>query len=288
VDASTKVFGLSIKTTYAEELSFYRSESYEVSRSVSFETGPLEDSVVFTAIPYDFYTYEVVAEMLNATEDIEPDRQLQRMGLPRTPIIRMAEVGYYNDHTTENATKIDAAVFAHTAGDLGSYPNAAERDEILAVRQTQLDEIRLQCPGCWNVDPDAPQVSGLSPIRQFDPLSALPGLVSDEVGVGQGSGSTGVAIDFSQSSGSGAALALSAELEVEVTAGFLVGGCAIGGGVGWSTNTSRGESTSYAGFVGSIDSENFAGEQYRFGMFTYLQGSPESGAEFEVINYWVE
>lgn len=286
--ATSKVFGLSAKLTLAEELGWHRSESYEVTRSVSFETGPMEDSVVFVSTPYDFYVYEVIASTLVNMDDIGAERELHRLGLPRTPIIRMAEVGYYNAHTQPTALKIDSAVFQHTIGRLDSYPGPQQRDEILAVRRTQLEDIRLACPGCWQVDPDEPVSSGNDPWRQFAPRDALTGLMSDLVGVGQGSGATQVALDFSRSSSFGQSLEKSAELDVEVTIGVKVGGVAVGGGLSHSTNISRGQSTSYVGTVGGIDADNFADKQYRFGMFTYLQGDPGSGQEFEVINYWVE
>jgi hypothetical protein len=288
VVGTVKLMGFAAKLELSEELAFTRSESYEVSRSVSFETGPMEDSVVFASIPYDFYTYEVIARTYVTTADPGDVRELQRLGLPRTPIIRMAEVGYYNAHTTATAVKIDDAVLQHAVGRLDSYPTPGQRDQILSVRRTQLDAIRIECPGCWQVDPDAPLGSGNIPRRQFDPREALEGLSSDTVGVGQGSGATQVAIDFGRSSSFGSSLEKSAELDVEFNFGGVVAGFAVGGGVSHSTQISRGERTTYVGTVGSIDAANFAAQQYRFGMFTYLQGDPASGQEFEVVNYWVE
>jgi hypothetical protein len=288
VNASTKVFGLSAKLVLEEELGFHTSESYEVTRSVSFETGSMEDSVVFMSIPYDFYNYEVIASTLVNMDDIGAVRELHRIGLPRTPVIRMADVDYYNSHTTDGAVKIADTVFDHTPGNLDSYPDVARRDQILATHRTQLDEIRIQCPGCWQLDPEAPIISGNDPNRTFDPVTALPGLVSDSIGVGQGSGATQVSIDFSRSSSASTSLAKSAELDVEFTIGFLVAGFQFGGGLSHTTTVSHGSSTSYVGTVGSIDAAHFATEKYRFGMFTYLQGDPVSGQEFEVINYWVE
>ncbi len=286
--ATTKVFGLAAKLTLAEELGWHRSESYEVTRSVSFETGPMEDSVVFVSTPYDFYVYEVIASTVVALDDLGARRELHRLGLPRTPILRMAEASYYNAHTPATSMKIDARVFDHTVGRLDSYPSRFRRNEILGARRTQLEEIRTDCPGCWQVDPDQPVRSGNNPWRQFAPRDALPGLVTDLVGVGQGRGSTEVALDFSRSSSFGQSLEKSAEMDVEVTIGVVVAGATVGGGLSHSTNISRGQSTSYVGTVGGIDAAHFAAHQYRFGMFTYLQGDPSSGQEFEVINYWVE
>lgn len=288
VTASIKIAGISAKVTLSEELGFHTSESYEVTRSVSYETGPMEDSVVFASVPYDFYTYEVIASTYINTADPGDVRELQRLGLPRTPVIRVATVDYYNAHTNDSAVKIDDQVFQHSVGRLDSYPTLQQRDEILSTHRTQLDDIRLTCPGCWQVDPYEPVISGNDPRRQFDPVSALPGLVSDVVGVGQGSGSTQVTIDFSSDSSFGSSLAKSAELDVEFNFGGVVAGVAVGGGLSHSTNITTGQQTTYVGTVGSIETGNFATEQYRFGMFTYLQGDSSSGQEFEVINYWVE
>ena len=286
--ATTKVFGLAVRGMYSEEYGLHRSESFEVSKSVSFETGPMEDSVVFVSTPYDFYVYEAIASTLVTMDDYGATLEVHRLGLPRTPIIRMAETGYYNAHTTAGSLKIDSSVFEHVVGRIDSYPSRARRDEILALRKTQLDDIRLDCPGCWKLDPDGPVRAGESPLRQFDRAIALEGLVTELVGVGQGGGATEVALDFSRDASDGESLEWSAEVEIEVNISGIFVGAAFGGGVSQSTTISRGESTSYVGTAGGIDAEHFADHQYRFGMFTYLQGDPGSGQEFEVINYWVE
>ena len=70
-------------------------------------------------------------------------------------------------------------------------------------------------------------------------------------------------------------------------AGLMVG-FQFGGGIATSTTVSRTNGSSYEGVIGSIDAEHFLDNQYRFGLFTYLQSDPGSGLEFEVINYWVE
>ena len=87
----------------------------------------------------------------------------------------------------------------------------------------------------------------------------------DTVGVGQGSSASEVSIDFSRSSSVGRSLAKSAELDVEFTIGYMVAGFLVGGGLTHTTTISHGESTTYVGTVGSIDSTHFANEQYRFG-----------------------
>ncbi|HWN38839.1 MAG TPA: hypothetical protein VNP02_10105, partial [Gammaproteobacteria bacterium] len=272
----------SFKGTLEREASRIRNEAYEVSKTISFETGPLEDSVVYTSIPYDQYRYIKV----NATSSSDSPSEYD-IGLPREAVIRIATARFYNAHTKRDALKIDESVFTHRAGEIDSYPDAEERDEILAARRTQVQALRTQCPYCWQADPNSldPFFDGL--FRTFDPFTALPGLTSKELGVGQGRGATEVGIELSSSNGYGRALETSIEMEMEMEAGLIVG-FQIGGGVATSTTVSRTNGSSYTGVIGSIDADHFLDNQYRFGLFTYLQSDPGSGLEFEVINYWVE
>ena len=282
---SVNVFEFSAKFTYTREGGRLRSESYEVTKSVSYETGPEEDSVVFTSIPYDVYRYEVVSN--NLDQDMNGTVFFD-MGLPREPVTRLATANYYNAKTLDTATKIDASVFRHTVGDITSYPDRNDRDLILEQNRTQVETLRSECNFCWRMDPgsDTPFLDG--PFRSFDPFDALPGLVSESVGVGQGSGSTEVGIELNESNGTGANFARSYEGEVEFVFYGVLLGFQAGGGLNTSTTISRSQGKSYVGTVGSIGDKDFADNQYAFGMFTYLQGDPESGTEFEVINYWVE
>jgi hypothetical protein len=279
----TMGYEFSLKGTLEREASRIRNEAYEVSKTISFETGPLEDSVVYTSVPYDVYRYTKV----NATS-VNDSPSVYDIGLPREAVIRIATARFYNAHTRADALKIDESVFTHRAGEIDSYPTAEQRDALLAERRTQVQALRTQCSFCWQADPYSmdPFFDGL--FRTFDPFTALPGLTSKELGVGQGSGATEVGIELSSSNGFGRALETSIEVEVEFAAAGLSVGFQFGGGVATSTKVSRTNGSSYEGVIGSIDAEHFLDNQYRFGLFTYLQSDPGSGLEFEVINYWVE
>jgi hypothetical protein len=280
----TQVAEFSIKGTLEREASRLKSESYEVTKTITFETGPLEDSVVFTSIPYDMYRYIEVASTSADGPGMTYD-----IGLPREAAIRLATARFYNAHTKATAMKIDESVFRHRAGDRESYPTLAERDEILASRRTQIQALRTDCPFCWQADPERPVPFLDGPLRTFDPFAALPGLVSKVVGVGQGSGTTEVGVELNVSNGVGRALETSIEFEVEwMVVPGKIRGFQLGGGVATSTTLTRSQGSSYVGTVGSIDAEHFIDNKYRFGLFTYLQADPNSGLEFEVINYWVE
>jgi len=284
---SATVFSFEAKLSLSTELSHIEVESYDLTKTVSFETGPMEDSVVFTSIPYDTYVYEVVSMTIDEGDAIGDVKLRQNLAMPRPPIIRLAERNYYNHNTTDSAVKVDLDVFTHKAGDIESYPTPAERDEILDLRRSQVGQARFECPGCWN--PIHLPLNDLNPLRHLTPWEAFPGLFSDSVGVGQGKGSTEVEIDFSTSSSATDSLRIAAEVEVEVTIGPVLGGVAFGAAAEHASTKSIGSSTTYTGGVGSIGGDFFADHRYRYGMFTYLQTDPDgSGQEFEVINFWVE
>ncbi|MEZ5962252.1 MAG: VCBS repeat-containing protein [Planctomycetota bacterium] len=287
VNASTRIAAFEAKGTLTREGGTLANESYEVTKSVSFQTGPLEDSVVFTSIPYDFYEYRVSSSNLETPEKRQQFDLIYRIGLPREPVIRIVERDFYNTHTLATALKIDDSVFRHTIGDAASYPTLAQRDSILDARRSQVAALRTECPHCWRLDADDSAFFD-EPFRAFNPLQSLPGLYSETVAVGQGGGSTEVSIELSQSNGAGRHAATSAELEVETVILGGLFGFQLGVTGSSSTTLTRGSGTSYVGVVGSIDAKNYVDNQYRFGLFTYLQGDPGSGLEFEVINYWVE
>ena len=117
-------------------------------------------------------------------------------------------------------------------------------------------------------------------------LSEYDGLENGPISVGQGEGSDGLGIDVSSAISLGASLGVEYEESVDVTAGPALAGYSVGYGASASLTITSGASTSYSVTVGDLDAENFAANQYSYGMFTYVQ--PVSGQEFEVINFWVE
>jgi hypothetical protein len=272
-----------IKGTLERETAKIKNESYDVTKTISFETGPLEDSVVFTSIPYDVYRFiEVAASTRNdavAVYDIS---------LPREAVIRLATAKYYNAHTPASSLKIDDSVFTHRVGEIESYPTPLERDLLLGERRTQVQALRTDCPYCWQAKTDTTLPLFDLGLRRFDPFEALPGLKSKLVGVGQGSGATEVGVELNAANGVGRSLETAAEVEVEWMTAGVIGGFQIGFGAATSTTITHSEGSSYVGTIGSIDAAHFIANKYRFGLFTYLQVDPGSGFEFEVINYWVE
>jgi hypothetical protein len=104
----------------------YSIDSYTLTTSVLRETGALEDSVIFTTVPLDIYTYTVLSHP-------NPDligEQLE-VRLPREPITVMVEREIYNAAVGTEGPQIDDSVFTHVEGDPASYPTRAEKDALL-------------------------------------------------------------------------------------------------------------------------------------------------------------
>lgn len=120
--------GIEAKAIYEEVGSTISGTSYDLTKSIVFTNVAQEDTVIFTTVPYDQYTYTILAH---------PDEELvgadMTVSLPREPITLMVEAGFYNDVVAPGAVRVDEQVFAHTVGDPGTYLTAADKDAIVAL-----------------------------------------------------------------------------------------------------------------------------------------------------------
>jgi hypothetical protein len=119
--------GSEFKKTVTVTASLSAGASYVVEKSRVFTTGPLEDGVVFTTIPYDRYTYQILSH---------PDPELVGgevvVSLPREPIMLKVEREFYNASIVEASFPINDNVFSHTVGDVQSYPSVSEKNSLLS------------------------------------------------------------------------------------------------------------------------------------------------------------
>lgn len=102
------------------------AHSYNVTKTVTYATGSMQDGVIFTTVPYDQYTYTIVS-----AADPNLVGKLVVVSLPRTPITLIAERSFYNAAVPDGALKIDARVFQHTVGDVASYPSASQEASLM-------------------------------------------------------------------------------------------------------------------------------------------------------------
>jgi FG-GAP-like repeat len=121
-----KISGFEVKASVEMAMDWTSTTSSSQETSVAFTSGSGEDKVIFTAIPYDVYYYEVVsapdASMVGTMISISVPREPQTMSVSRT---------YYNAHNGD-AMDIDETVLGHEIGNPWSYPTATERQALMA------------------------------------------------------------------------------------------------------------------------------------------------------------
>ncbi|MFZ1862595.1 MAG: VCBS repeat-containing protein [Polyangiales bacterium] len=122
-----KVSGVEVLATLQARASSITSSAYQVTKRIVYTTGPIEDTVIFTTIPLDQYTYEVTSH---------PDPELIGskvvISLPREPIEVQVERERYNANVVTGGPMIDARVLGHMLGEPKSYPTTAEKDALLS------------------------------------------------------------------------------------------------------------------------------------------------------------
>jgi len=254
--------------------SFSAGRYYTLEETVEFETGPLEDTVVFTTIPLDRYTYEILSHP-------DPERIGEKIvvNVPRSPITLQVEREFFNGSVPEGSFQVGRNVFMHTPGDVDSYPTEGDADAL------------IDTGGLGHLGPLGELVDSAG--EALGPLAERllgNGLKASRVTtVGQGGGQTSTEIRFSEQTTYRAGFEIAYDLEAKVTGGGAVVGGSVGGSVGAGLSWGNTSTSVYRGTVGSIDADNFAANTYSFGLFTYIYnyGDP-SKQQFEVINYWVD
>ena len=122
-----KVTGFEVLGTLTARASLIQSSAYTVTKRIVYTTGPIEDTVIFTTIPLDQYTYEITSH---------PDPELVGskvvISLPRDPIEVQVERERYNANVITGGPMIDDRVLSSTPGDLSSYPSASDKNDLLS------------------------------------------------------------------------------------------------------------------------------------------------------------
>ena len=239
--------------------------AYSLEQSVVFTSGALQDSVIFTTIPLDQYTYTIASHPIP-----ELIGQQVIISLPRKPITIMTHLDFYNQSIGPDGLFIGSNVFQHTPGNLDSYPTEADKNRLTAQYFDSVFDV-IQNPSN----------------TLLDALNVLE-LESDVQSVDQGTGSREVTLTVNQAFGVGVGTEVSREIAVSGEAAGFVTGFTVGASLSANLSISKGTSTIYAGSVGAIDAGNFAANSYNYGLFVYTFQDTPSAQEFEVINYWVE
>lgn len=130
--------GAEVTATVTARASFSAAKAYETTKSVAYTTGPIEDSVVFTSVPYDQWTYTVTSH---------PDPELVGekvvLSIPREPVTLMVEREFYNDSVVDGSTRVFDNVFQHVVGDPTTYRTATQRDAVMGADGLASDPITV-------------------------------------------------------------------------------------------------------------------------------------------------
>ncbi|MHA1444620.1 MAG: hypothetical protein ACTSR4_07725, partial [Candidatus Hodarchaeales archaeon] len=98
-----------------------RSKSFVQVKTSAFAGDGSYDYVVFTAIKYDRFIYQVLSS---------PDSSLEGSNMsvlyPQEVKLYKWDREYYNSHNSENAEDIGNSILGHTIGDVTTYPTYEE------------------------------------------------------------------------------------------------------------------------------------------------------------------
>ena len=119
--------GLEVTASAQETLRNWTTTAYTLKKTVTRETGAIEDSVILTSIPMDVYFYTVLSHP-------NPDLvgQTVQVRLPREMITTMVTRDFYNEVISASGPKIDEQVFQHTEGNPQSYPDRNQKGQLLS------------------------------------------------------------------------------------------------------------------------------------------------------------
>ena len=132
----TGFFGGGFEASVGAALGWSTSHTRTIERTISFATGPEEDKVVFAAVPYDVYVYDVVSSPNAAAVGTRV-----AVAIPREPQVLSTSRDFYNSRVRGQVAAIDDTVLTHDVGSPFSYPTRGERDAIVAEGDALYSEL---------------------------------------------------------------------------------------------------------------------------------------------------
>ncbi len=236
------------KMTVENSFNWSSTHTHTIEETYSYITPAGEDMVVFSAIPFDVYYYDIISAPEGADECVG---DVMTINIPRDIMTTACERSFYNEHNGD-CTDVDSSVLAHSIGDPFSYMTIGEKETIVLENSSNV----------------------------------LYSSTMKTVGVGSGYQQIEITETSEQSSGFSYDLNITAEFET-VSGGALVGASA-GFHYGHSMETTIGESTIISGTVGNINEDDYSTDRaFAWGLISYPYNF-EDGYEINLITYWVD
>ena len=124
------------KRTFKASMDWTATASASIETTVSYSSGPGEDKVVFSSVPFDVYYYEVIS-----SPDPKAVGETITINLPREPQTFSVSRTFFNDNNGE-AMDIDERILPHTIGDPWSYdPSRVEARSSYAPAAADTGEV---------------------------------------------------------------------------------------------------------------------------------------------------
>lgn len=227
------------------------SYAYELTKLVTYTTGPMEDTLVATVVPYDQYTYKILSH------PVYPDLVGKDVviSLPRSPRTMQIDRQFYNDSLVGIGDKIDSSVLSHSIGVPKSYPTYSQMLGYANAKRIGPKDIGAS-EGNQSVSISESQVAGLTTTLGLHYETTVKTTEEGEL--------FGFTVGESQ-------------------------GVTVGGTTEASLGFSIGSGVTYTGTVGDMPPATFSLDKaYSFGMFVYQQQIGSEKRPADVINYWVQ
>ncbi|MFP4384104.1 MAG: hypothetical protein ACLFSE_08645 [Spirochaetia bacterium] len=122
-------FGLGeaeVKTTVENSFNWGTATTHEVTETWGYTTPVGEDKIIFTAIPFDVYYYDVLS-----SPDESQIGKTVTVNVPRKPGKFHQVSDFFNEHS--GGITLDETVLTHEKGDPFSYADESERDTLQAA-----------------------------------------------------------------------------------------------------------------------------------------------------------
>jgi hypothetical protein len=121
------------KVTVESSMDWIASESVAIEKAIAYASGPDEDKVIFTAIPFDVYYYEVLSSPnptgVGSRVCISMPREMQTLSVARP---------FYNDNNGDKPD-IGSTVLSHSIGDISTYPTLQEKNALTGAGGLESD-----------------------------------------------------------------------------------------------------------------------------------------------------
>jgi len=253
------------------------SVSLGIKRNASWSDEDPQNYVVFSATTYHCYKYKIIAHP--DPEFLEPGNEFMTIDVPIETNTYKKSISAYNDGG--DYMEIGLETFSHTLGDPTTYKTIADRDEILYAGP--IDDDDDDDDDDDQIDPGPIYDENMGASGWSMPPQGQPLIPVDE---GPGGG-TELSVTLSESNSSGT----SRSLGVTMTAGLSVAGVGFEASVGYKNTdvytVTVGQTTSYYGSVGEIQSVDYDDYFYKFGMFVY-NFLREDGMKYQIIDWCAE